>query len=262
MKVVILCGGKGTRLQEATEGVIPKPMVEIGGHPILWHIMKLYAHFHVREFVLCLGHMGKIIKDFFLHYEVLNSDVTIQMGTPGEISYHRSHQDMDWKVTLADTGLETMTGARLARVRDYVGDTTFMLTYGDGVANIDIPCLLAFHRSHGKIATITGVEPISRFGRLTVKDRRVVAFEEKPIGDGGNRINGGFFVFEPEVFDYVSPDPSCTLEREPLERLSADGQLMMFDHHGFWACMDTYRDLLYLQKLWDEGNPPWRLWCD
>lgn len=260
MKAVILCGGQGTRLQEATSGLKPKPMVEIGGRPILWHIMKGYSHFGVREFVLCLGHLGGTIKDYFLHYEPLNSDFTVHLGSKGEVTYHAAHGEADWKVTLADTGLDAMTGARLARVRKYVGDETFLLTYGDGVADVDVQALLRFHRSHGKIATVTGVNPGGRFGRLNVKGDVVQAFEEKPVDEGGGKINGGFLVLEPGIFRYLSTDTSCVFEREPMERLAADGELMMYAHQGFWQCMDTYRDFLLLERLWNGGKPPWQVW--
>ncbi len=258
MKAVILCGGKGTRLQEATGGLKPKPMVEVGGRPILWHIMKTYAHHGIREFVLCLGHLGNHIKDYFLHYEAMNSDFTVRLGRTESLTYHKTHPENDWTVTLADTGQEVMTGARLARVRRYLGDEPFMFTYGDGVADIDIQALLAFHRSHGKIATVTGVLPMGRFGRLNIEQDAVVAFEEKPVGEQGY-INGGFFVLEPGIFDYLSEDPSCIFERDPLEGLARDGQLMVFRHDGFWQCMDTYRDLLLLEQLWASGAP-WRIW--
>jgi glucose-1-phosphate cytidylyltransferase len=259
MKTVILCGGQGTRLQEATSGLKPKPMVTIGERPILWHIMKYYAAFGHREFVLCLGHLASVIKEYFLHYEAQNTDFTVELGRAQAIEYHHEHTESGWKVTLADTGLEVMTGARVARVQKYVGDATFMLTYGDGVADVDLDALLEFHRAHGRLATVTGVRPIGRFGRLNVERERVVSFEEKPAGELGS-INGGFFVFEPGVFDYVTTDPTCILEREPLERLAADGQLMMYDHRGFWQCMDTVRDMNLLERLWQAGDPPWQNW--
>jgi glucose-1-phosphate cytidylyltransferase len=246
-------------LQEATGGLRPKPMVEIGGRPILWHIMKGYAYFGVRDFVLCLGHLGNIIKEYFLHYEAMNSDITVRMGASNDVLYHREHPESDWRVTLADTGLDAMTGARVARVRRYVADSTFMLTYGDGVSDVDVGALTAFHRSHGRLATVTGVLPGGRFGRLAVDKNRVHAFEEKPATETGY-INGGFFVLEPGVFNYLTADSRCVLERDPLERLAADGQLMMFPHEGFWQCMDTYRDLLLLEEQWRSGKAPWRLW--
>jgi glucose-1-phosphate cytidylyltransferase len=262
VKTVILCGGQGTRIQEATGGQKPKPMVEIGGRPILWHIMKGYAHHGVSNFVLCLGHLGNIIKDYFLHYEALNSDITVQLGSKGAIHYHRLPTEADWSVTLADTGLEAMTGARLARVKRHVEGEAFFLTYGDGVADIDLDKLVAFHKSHGKLATVTGVVPHGRFGRVVLDGQQVVSFEEKPQGDGGGRINGGFFIFEPGIFDYVTTDASCILEREPMNQLVADGQLMMYAHDGFWQCMDTYRDLVLLERLWEKNEAPWRVWSD
>ncbi len=257
MKTVILCGGQGTRIQEATGGIKPKPMVEVGGRPILWHIMKTYAHWGHTEFVLCLGHLGNVIKDYFLHYRAMNSDITLKLDGR-EVQYHGSHGN-DWSVTLTETGAETMTGARLARVQRYVSGGTFMLTYGDGVCDVDLGKLVVFHRKHGKLVTVTGVMPAGRFGRLATDAERVIAFDEKPAGDG-SRINGGFFVCEPGVFDYVSMEAGCVLEREPLERLARDGQLMMYRHEGFWQCMDTYRDLVQLEGLWQGGAPPWRVW--
>jgi glucose-1-phosphate cytidylyltransferase len=261
MKAVILCGGHGTRLRETTGGLKPKPMVEIGGRPILWHIMKGYAQCGVNEFVLCLGQLGPVIKHYFLHYEALNSDFTLDIGATESITYHRRHSETNWRVTLADTGETSMTGARLARIRRYVDGERFMLTYGDGVADIDVQELLKHHERHGKVATVTGVRPAGRFGRLDLDGQLVTSFEEKPVGEGGY-INGGFFVFEPSIFDYVSPDADCTLEREPLERLARAGELVMYPHNGFWQCMDTYRDLMLLEELWARGNPPWRTWTN
>jgi glucose-1-phosphate cytidylyltransferase len=259
MKVVILCGGQGTRLQEATGGVKPKPMVEIGGRPILWHIMKGYAHQGITDFILCLGHLGVVIKEYFLHYEAMNSDFTLNIGESHKVRYHRKHGEADWTITLADTGRDAMTGARLARVRDYVGDETFMLTYGDGVSDVRFDALLKFHQNHGRVATVTGVQPIGRFGRLNLEGDRVSSFVEKPHGTDGY-INGGFLVLEPQVFDYVSCDSYCTFERKPLETMADDGQLMVYRHDGFWQCMDTYRDLLLLENLWREGRAPWATW--
>ncbi|MFH1884607.1 MAG: glucose-1-phosphate cytidylyltransferase [Planctomycetota bacterium] len=260
VKTVILCGGQGTRLQEATGGLMPKPMVEIGEKPMLWHIMKGYAHFGIKDFVLCLGHLGNVVKKYFLHFEALNSDFTIKLGSSGECVFHKSHHCFDWNVTLAETGLQTMTGARVAKIKRYVGDETFLLTYGDGVADVDIKRLVEFHKEHGKIATITGVNPIGRFGKLSVVGTKVYAFEEKPASGAGGRINGGFFVFNSGIFDYVCFDDNCILEREPLEKLARNGELMMYAHDGFWQCMDTLRDLMLLRKLWDTGKPPWRVW--
>jgi len=262
VKTVILCGGQGTRIQEATGGQKPKPMVEVAGRPIVWHIMKGYAHYGVTDFVLCLGHLGNVIKDYFLHYEAINSDITVKLGSQGAIEYHRPPGEAEWSVTLADTGLEAMTGARVARIKRYVKGETFFLTYGDGVADLDLDALLAFHKKHGKVATVTGVVPHGRFGRMVAEGERVTSFEEKPRGEGGGRINGGFFIFEPRIFDYVTDDASCILEREPMNRLVAENELMMYAHDGFWQCMDTVRDLALLQGLWDAGKAPWRLWRD
>jgi glucose-1-phosphate cytidylyltransferase len=258
MRTVILCGGQGTRLQEATAGLIPKPMVEIGGRPILWHIMKGYAHHGFVDFVLCLGHLGNVIKEYFLHYSALNSDITLHLDRPEEIELHTRHSEVGWKVTLADTGINSMTGARVARIQRYIDEQTFMLTYGDGIADIDLKELVSFHQSHGKLATLTGVRPAGRFGQLTVSGNQVTNFMEKPR-DGG-RINGGFLVLEAKVFSYLSQEPGCTLEHEPLARLAAEGQLMMYPHDGFWQCMDTYRDLQLLKRLWQNGEAPWQLW--
>ena len=260
MKTVVLCGGQGTRIQDATGGLKPKPLVEVGGRPILWHIMKGFATYGLSDFVLCLGHLGNAIKEYFLHYEALNTDITIVLGSKGTIKYHQPPVEADWSVTLADTGLDTMTGGRVARIERFVHGERFLLTYGDGVADINIPKLLEFHRSHGKIATVTGVSPYGRFGRIAVDGQQVVHFDEKPLGEGGGRINGGFFVLEPAIFDYLSASASCVLERDPMNKLVADGQLMMYPHDGFWQCMDTYRDLVMLQQLWDSGHPPWRIW--
>ncbi len=257
MKAVILCGGKGTRIQEATGGLIPKPLVEIGGKPILWYIMSRYAAFNIKDFILCLGTLGDMIKNYFLNYDEINCDITVKLGSPGNIIYHGAHLDSDWNVTLANTGIDSLTGARLAKVQKYVGDETFMMTYGDGVSNIDFNKLLEFHKSHGKAATVTGVDPLGRFGRLHLDGNKVSSFEEKPSKNTGSKINGGFFVFEPKVFDYVSTDPMCMFEGAPLKNLANDGELIMYNHEGFWQCMDTYRDLLLLQSLWEQGNAPW-----
>ena len=260
MKVVILCGGLGTRLREETD-VKPKPMVEVGGRPILWHIMKGYAAQGFNEFVLCLGYKGEKIKEYFLNYEAMNSDFTIRLGQPEQVDFHRRHTERDWKVTLADTGAAAMTGARVAKVARYVDGDEFMLTYGDGVSDVDVNALLAFHRKHGKVATVTGVRPPSRFGELILDGTKVSEFSEKPLVTAGH-INGGFFVFQRQFFDYVSTDDSCILEKAPLERCAKDGQLEMFPHEGFWQCMDTFRDMQLLQKEWDSGKAPWKNWAD
>ena len=260
MQVFILCGGMGTRLREETDRK-PKPMVEVGGRPLLWHLMKWYATQGHTDFVLCLGYRGESIKDYFLQYEAFHSDLTVELGRPGAVTYHRRHGETSWKVTLADTGLETMTGGRLARAARYLEGDTFMLTYGDGLSDVDLDALLRFHRSHGKAATVTGVRPQSRFGELIVEGSRVAEFSEKPLVGQGS-INGGFFVFERRFLDYVSPDADCILERGPLESAARDGELMMYDHGGFWQCMDTYRDMQLLQRIWESGQVPWKTWTD
>ena len=257
MKVVILCGGFGTRLREETE-IRPKPMVEIGGRPILWHIMKTFAHYGFKEFVLCLGYKGEVIKNYFLNYEKLSNDFTIELGT-GDIEIHNQHDEQGWRVTLVDTGLDAMTGARLKRVENQIDGDEFILTYGDGVIDLDINVLLSYHRSQGKIGTVTGVSPRSHYGELDIANDRVVSFREKPQ-DRDSFISGGYFVMRSDFFKYLSKDDSCVLEREPLERLAADGELAVYTHRGFWQCMDTYRDYVYLNDLWNSGNAQWRVW--
>jgi glucose-1-phosphate cytidylyltransferase len=257
MKVIILCGGLGTRLREETE-YRPKPLVDVGGRPILWHIMKLYAHYGFRDFVLCLGYRGNMIKEYFLNYEAVNNDFTICLGAQNHINYHGVHKEQDFRVTLADTGLETMTGGRVKRVEKYVDDDTFMVTYGDGVADLDIQALIDFHRAHGRLATVTSVRPISRFGILDVdKGGRVLSFAEKPRMDGW--ASAGFLVFNRRVFDYLSGD-DCVLEQEPLERLAREGQLIAYRHTGFFYAMDTYREYKYLNEIWASGKAPWKVW--
>jgi glucose-1-phosphate cytidylyltransferase len=260
MKVVVLCGGLGTRLREETE-FRPKPMVEIGGHPILWHIMKIYAHYGMRDFILCLGYRGNVIKDYFLNYEAMNNDFRICLGRQSRIEFMGAHQEQDFTVTLADTGLETMTGGRLQRVARYLGnDDTFLLTYGDGLCDVNISSLIAFHQSHGKIATVTSVPPISRFGMLEADAQgRVERFSEKPKSNG--LISAGFFVLNRRIFDYLT-GPDCILEREPLERLAGVGQLMAYRHDGFFYAMDTYREYQHLNELWASANTPWTVWSD
>jgi glucose-1-phosphate cytidylyltransferase len=258
MKVVVLCGGLGTRLREETE-FRPKPLVEIGGKPILWHIMKLYAHHGFREFVLCLGYRSHMIKDYFLNYDAMNNDFTVCLGRDASIRYEgEPHREQDFCVTLAETGLATMTGGRVKRIERFLSGRTFMLTYGDGVSDIDITSLLEFHRSHGRLATITAVQPISRFGALDIAGgARVSSFVEKPRAD--YRASAGFFVFEPGIFRYLDGD-DCVLEREPLERLAAEGELMAYQHDGFFAAMDTHREYQHLNAIWDEGDAPWAVW--
>jgi glucose-1-phosphate cytidylyltransferase len=257
MKTVILCGGLGTRLREETE-YRPKPMVEIGGRPILWHIMKLYAHHGFREFILCLGYRGNTIKDYFLNYEAMNNDFSVCLGREHGIAYLGDHGEQDFCVLLADTGLETMTGGRLKRVQKYVDQDTFMMTYGDGVSDLDVRKVLEFHRSHGKLATVTTIRPTGRFGVLEIGPGKTVSrFAEKPQLDSW--ASAGFFVFNRRVFDYLPGDP-CILEREPLERLVAEGQLMAYQHDGFFYAMDTYREYQHLNQLWSSGKAPWKVW--
>jgi len=256
--VVILCGGRGTRLKEETE-FRPKPLVKIGERPILWHIMKIYARYEFDEFMLCLGYKGGMIKEYFLNYEAMNSDFTIKLGKHHDIKFHSAHLEKGWNVTLADTGEEAQTGARIKRIERYIDAGLFMVTYGDGVADINIKELFKFHQSHGRIGTITGVHPSSRFGELGVKNNQVVKFHEKPQVTEG-LINGGFFVFKKEFFKYLWPDNNCYLEREPLEKLSKDGELMVYTHEGFWQCVDTYRELELLNNLWQSNNAPWKAW--
>jgi glucose-1-phosphate cytidylyltransferase len=256
--VVILAGGFGTRLREQTE-FIPKPMVPIGTRPILWHIMKIYSHYGFKRFIICLGYKGEIIKEYFFHYKIRNSDFTIKLNNNNDIHIHDWHSTDDWEVTLADTGLKSFTGARVKRIEKYIDTDYFLLTYGDGIANIDIERLFAFHISHEKLATVTGVKPPSRFGELVADGNHVVEFSEKPqVGIG--IINGGFFVFNRGVFSYLSDDDHCTLEKEPLERLAKNGELMVYKHEGFWQCMDTLRDMNLLNEYWESGKVPWKIW--
>lgn len=253
MKVIILAGGLGTRLSEYTE-TIPKPMVTIGGRPILWHIMRSYASFGHKDFYLALGYKAEVIKEYFLHYRSLNTDFTVDLSS-GNIESHQV-EEIDWRVTLVNTGLDTMTGGRIKRLRSFIGNETFMLTYGDGVANIDIDKLLKFHKSHGKMVTLSAVRPAARFGDLDFDGDRVSSFQEKPqLHEGW--INGGFFVIEPEFFEFIDDDDAQMFEREPLERAVNAGELMAYKHSGFWHCMDTKRDRDLLESLWDQG-PPWK----
>ena len=262
MKAILLCGGQGTRLREHTE-LRPKPMVEIGGRPILWHIMKGYSHYGITDFVLCLGYKAAVIKEYFLNYNAMMSDFTVSLGRRSTIDIHQfSSIEEHWRVTLADTGEDTMTGGRVHRASRYFGDDeTFLVTYGDGVADIDIGKLLAFHRRHGKLATLTGVRPPSKFGELQCFGNNVLSFSEKPTG-GQNLVNGGFFCFERDFLRYLSPSTDCILEREPLESCARDGQLCMYEHAGYWQCMDTFRDWMHLESLWKSGHAPWKVWGD
>lgn len=257
MKVVILCGGKGTRMREETE-FRPKPMVEIGGRPLLWHIMHIYSNYGFKDFIICLGYKGNMIKQYFLNYEAMNNDFTIQLGNRTGIQYHNNHKEADWNVTLVDTGADSQTGARVKKVKSYIDGNTFMLTYGDGLSNVNIKDLLEYHKSHGKIGTMTGVHPPSRFGELVLKENRVELFSEKPQAMKG-LVNGGFFVFNKSFFDYLDNDESCILEKKPLEDLSAGGELMVYPHEGFWQCVDTYRELEMLNNMWKSSDAPWLL---
>ena len=257
MKVVILCGGLGTRLREQTE-FRPKPLVEVGGRPILWHIMKLYAHYGFRDFVLCLGYRGDMIKEYFLNYEAMNSDFTICLGRRNQITYHDKHDEQEFRVTLAETGDATMTGGRLRRVERYIDTDTFMVTYGDGVSNVAIPDLLAYHLAHGKLATVTTVRPISRFGVVDVDESgSVERFAEKPRVDGW--VSAGHFVFQRQIFGYLGDD-TCVLEHEPMTHLTQEQQLCAFRHEGFFYAMDTFREYEILNQLWLSGAAPWKLW--
>lgn len=254
MKVVILCGGLGTRLSEETQ-LKPKPMVEIGARPILWHIMRIYDRHGFRDFMLALGYKGEVIKDYFVNYHARQSDITVHLRR-GEVEFSNPAVE-DWSVSLVDTGANTQTGGRLRRLRDRLAPHgTFMMTYGDGLANIDLTALMAFHRAHGRIATVTAVRPPARFGDLQIVDNVVNSFEEKPQA-GAGWINGGFFVLEPAVFDYISDD-TIIFERAPLENLGRDRQLMAFHHSGYWQSMDTLRDKTALESLWLSGEAPWK----
>lgn len=257
MKVVILAGGFGSRISEESH-LKPKPMIEIGSRPILWHIMKGYSFHGFHDFVICLGYKGYCIKEYFAHYFLHEADVTFDFTASNQQIIHTHHAE-PWKVTLVDTGLHSMTGGRVKRIRQYVGDEPFMLTYGDGVGDVDLRRLVAFHQAHGKLATITSVQPDGRFGSLQLADGDVVeGFQEKPQGDGG-WINGGFFVLQPQVFDYIDGD-ATVFEREPLENLARDRQLVAHKHYGFWKPMDTLRDKDQLEALWQSGRAPWKKW--
>ena len=254
MKTVILCGGRGMRLQEETE-YRPKPLVPVGGRPILWHIMQIYAQAGFREFILCLGYKGEVIKDYFLNYEAMSNDFTVRLGGQGNITYNSLHGEQDHIITLADTGLETMTGGRIKKVQGYVDGDTFMLTYGDGVSDIDINRLLKFHHGHGKCATVTSVHPVSRYGVLQVgKEGNVMRFAEKPMMN--DWMSAGFFVFNRRFFDYLGEE-DCYIEFDTLQQLAHDGELMAYKHEGFFFSMDTYRDYKQINEMWDRGEIPW-----
>ncbi len=255
-KVVILCGGMGTRLKEETE-FRPKPLVEIGGRPILWHIMKIYAYYGYKDFVLCLGYKGNMIKEYFMNYECMNNDFTINLGHKRDITFHGSHNEVDWNITLADTGLETNTGGRIKRIEKYIKEPLFLATYGDGVADIDLDALLDYHLEKGKIATITGLHPLSKYGVFEVDgDGLVGSFKEKPRLD--DWVSGGFFVFDRRIFDYL--DENSILEKEPMERLAREGKMAVYHHKGFWQSMDTFKDAMALNRIWNRGGVPWRIW--
>ena len=254
MKAVILAGGLGTRISEESH-LKPKPMIEIGGKPILWHIMKSYSYYGINDFIICLGYKGYIIKEYFANYFLHMSDVTFDMAR-NRMEVHEQHAE-PWKVTLIDTGQDTLTGGRLKRVRDYIGNGSFCFTYGDGVSDINISALIKFHRSHGKRATVTAIQPPGRYGSLNLQDTTVHSFQEKPAGDGA-WINGGFFLLEPSVIDLIEGDQT-SWESTPLNRLAEEGQLMAYQHTGFWQAMDTLRDKNQLEELW-RTNPPWKVW--
>ncbi|GAC1549581.1 MAG: glucose-1-phosphate cytidylyltransferase [Herpetosiphon sp.] len=245
-------------MREETE-YRPKPLVEVGSKPIIWHIMKLYAYYGFRDFVLCLGYRGNMLKEYFLNYEAMNNDFTICLGTQNAIDYHGAHEEQDFYVTLANTGLENMTGSRVKQVERYVDDDTFMVTYGDGVSDVDIAKLVDFHHSHNRLATITTVRPFSRYGVVELgTDGRVTEFSEKPQLDGW--ASAGFFVFNRKVFDYLDAEPGCILERLPLQRLADEGEIVAYRHHGFFFAMDTYREFILLNELWDSQKAPWKVW--
>lgn len=256
MKVVLLAGGFGTRISEESQ-FKPKPMISIGGMPILWHIMKEYAAFGYDDFIVCAGYKQEYIKEYFSNYYLHNSNITFDFKHENKVTVHENASE-PWNVTIVDTGLNTMTGGRVKRIAPYVGNETFMLTYGDGVCDVPIDKLVEFHRSHGRICTMTAVKPEGRFGILDIDGSEIKSFREKSKNDVGY-INGGYMVLEPEIFDYISDD-STTFEREPLERIAKEGQLMAFKHNGFWQCMDTLRDREKLEKLWATGNAPWKVW--
>jgi len=259
MQAIILCGGLGTRLKEETE-FRPKPMVKIGTRPILWHIMKIYASYGIKDFILALGYKGDMIKEYFYHYELMDNDITIELGKPGNQIIHQCNvNETGWKITLVNTGEKTLKGARLKKVEKYLSGDEVMVTYGDGVADINLDALLTFHRSHGKKATVTGVSTASQFGELQIKGNHVERFREKPL-TSDHFISGGFYVFNRSFFNRLTTDESCDLEAGPLEELAEEGELMVYKHSGKWACMDTIRDMDYLNRLWDNNEAFWKIW--
>ena len=259
MKVVILCGGQGTRLREETE-YKPKPMVEIGGYPILWHIMKIYSHFGFNDFILCLGYKGWLIKEYFLNYRAMQNDFTLKLGQDKHSTFYEEIDlSEDWQITFAETGPNSMTGCRIKKIQKYIEEDSFMLTYGDGVSDINIQKLLDFHLQNQAVATVTGVQPSSQFGHLKVEGKYIKAFSEKPKNKD-SLISGGFFVFSHQIFDYLDEDESCVLEQRPLENLAAESKLVTFKHKGFWKCMDTYRDYLQFNEMWQSGGAKWKIW--
>ncbi|WP_193186426.1 glucose-1-phosphate cytidylyltransferase [Nisaea sediminum] len=258
MQAVILCGGLGTRMREETE-FRPKPMVSIGEHPVLWHIMKHYSVHGIKDFILVLGYKGDVIKHYFLDYELQNCDVTLELGKGGIITKHDQHDESDWLITLANTGATTLKGGRIKRIEKYIEGDCFVATYGDGLSNVDVTKLIAFHKAHGKIATVTGVNPAARFGELKIDGDRVLRFAEKP-DKPRDYINGGFFVFDRRIFDYLTADEDCDLEMGAFEELARIGEMMIYRHDDFWGCMDTQRDVDWLRSLWASDNVPWKTW--
>jgi len=255
--VVILCGGRGTRFREQTESR-PKPMIEVCGKPILWHLMSFYAAQGFNDFILCLGYKGDFIKQYFLHHTAMTNDFTIDLSKPDQIEFHGSARQ-DWRITCVDTGADTLTGARVKKIEKFIDGDQFLLTYGDGLADVDVQATVDFHNKHGKAVTVTGVRPQSRFGELQVDGDAVQSFSEKPDVQHGY-INGGFFVMDKKTMSYLTTDEKCILEREPLENIANDGELMIYKHHGYWQCMDTYRDLMLLESEWNSGVAPWKKW--
>ena len=258
MKVVILCGGVGTRIKEETE-FKPKPIVKIGDKPIIWHIMKIYAYYGYKDFILALGYKGEMIKEYFYHYQIMNNNFTINLGNKNKIEIHNENNVEDWNITMVDTGKDALKGARLKRVQEFINDDIFMMTYGDGIADIDIDELVTFHKNHKRLATVTGVSPKMRFGELYTREDGSVNFCEKP-DNAPNIINGGFFVFKRTIFDYLEDKDSCDLEYGPLEKIAQNGQLMVYKHRWFWHCMDNIRDMESLNQIWASGNAPWKIW--